>query len=72
MIERMGGGRIDLGTDDLRQSPIVAVGPLDEVCEKLVETRRRYGISYFAAPIDAKPEILAPVIARLSTVTATR
>ncbi len=67
VIERMGGGRIDLGTDDLRTSPIVAVGPLDEVCEKLLETRRCYGISYFAAPIDAKPEILAPVIERLNT-----
>lgn len=66
VIERMGGGRIDLGTDDLRRSPIVAVGPLDEVCEKLVETRARYGISYFAAPIDARPEVLAPVIARLA------
>ena len=67
VIERIGGGRIDLGADDLRQSPIIAVGPLDEVCEKLLETRRRYGISYFAAPIDAKPEILAPVIERLNT-----
>src|SRR4029453_12738086 len=26
VVERMGGGRIDLGTDDLRKSPIVAVG----------------------------------------------
>ena len=48
-------------------SPIVAVGPLDEVCEKLLDTPTRYGISYFAAPIDAKPEILAPVIERLNT-----
>jgi alkanesulfonate monooxygenase SsuD/methylene tetrahydromethanopterin reductase-like flavin-dependent oxidoreductase (luciferase family) len=66
VIERMGGGRVDLGTDDLRRSPIVAVGPLDEVCEKLIDTRARYGISYFAAPIDAKPEILAPVITHLT------
>jgi hypothetical protein len=26
VVERMGGGRIDLGQDDLRRSPIVAVG----------------------------------------------
>ena len=62
VTERMGGGRIDLGQEDLRRSPIVAVGPVDEVCQRLVETRERYGISYFAAPIDARPEVLAPVI----------
>ena len=47
VVERMGGGRIDLGEEDLRRSPIVAVGSLDDVCETLVETRARYGISYF-------------------------
>lgn len=66
VTERMGGARVDLDPDELRRSPIVAVGSLDEVCEKLLETRRRYGISYFAAPIDARPELLAPVIAQVS------
>lgn len=66
VTERMGGARIDLGTDDLRKSPIVAVGSLEEVCERLVDTRDRYGITYFAAPIDAKPEVLAPVIEALT------
>jgi probable F420-dependent oxidoreductase len=66
VTERMGGARVDLGRDDLRKSPIVAVGSLDEVCERLVDTRDRYGISYFAAPIDAKPEVLAPVIEALT------
>jgi probable F420-dependent oxidoreductase len=66
MIEAMGEGRIDLGEEDLRRSPIVAVGSLDEVCEKLVETREKYGISYFASPIDARPDVIAPVIERLA------
>ncbi|HEY8523846.1 MAG TPA: TIGR03621 family F420-dependent LLM class oxidoreductase [Acidimicrobiales bacterium] len=66
VIGRMGGGRIDLGEDDLRRSPIVAVGSLDEVCEKLIATRETYGISYFAAPVDARPEVLAPVIEALA------
>lgn len=66
VVERMGGGRIDLGEDDLRRSPIVAVGSLDEVCEKLEATRATYGISYFACPIEADPSVLAPVIERLS------
>ncbi|MET0902267.1 MAG: TIGR03621 family F420-dependent LLM class oxidoreductase [Acidimicrobiales bacterium] len=65
VTERMGGARVDLGEDDLRKSPIVAVGSLDEVCEQLVDTRDRYGITYFAAPIDARPEGLAPVIEAL-------
>jgi len=66
VTERMGGARVDLDVDDLRDSPIVAVGSLDEVCRKLVETRDEYGISYFAAPIDSKPEALAPVIERVA------
>jgi probable F420-dependent oxidoreductase len=66
VTERMGGARVDLGGDDLRQSPIVADGSLDEVCERLIDTRDRYGISYFAAPIDARPEALAAVIEALA------
>jgi probable F420-dependent oxidoreductase len=66
VIEAMGDGRIDLGEEDLRHSPIVAVGSLDEVCEKLVETREKYGISYFTAPIEARPEVIAPVIDQLA------
>ena len=66
VTERLGGARIDLGEDELRKSPIVAVGSLDEVCERLVQTRDRYGSSYFAAPIDARPEALAPVIEALA------
>jgi probable F420-dependent oxidoreductase len=66
VVKRMGGGRIDLGHDDLRRSPIVAVGSVDDVCEQLVDTRGRYGINYFTAPIDARPEVLAPVIERLA------
>jgi probable F420-dependent oxidoreductase len=66
VVERMGGGRIDLGQDDLRRSPIVAVGSLDDVCDQLDKTRERYGINYFTAPIDARPEALGPVIERLA------
>src|SRR5438552_5246038 len=35
VIEAMGQGRIALGEEDLRRSPIVAIGSLDEVCEQL-------------------------------------
>ena len=66
VTERMGGARVDLDLEELRRSPIVAIGSLDEICEKLEATRERYGISYFSAPIDARPEILAPIIERLA------
>jgi probable F420-dependent oxidoreductase len=66
VTERMGGARVSFDLEDLRKSPIVAIGSLDEVCEKLVETRARFGISYFAAPIEARPESMAPVIERLA------
>ena len=63
---RMGGAHVEFDHEELGRSPIVAVGTLDDVCDKLIETRRRFGISYFAAPVDARPDILAPVIDRLA------
>ncbi|HVN51657.1 MAG TPA: hypothetical protein VMT43_09505, partial [Acidimicrobiales bacterium] len=66
VTERMGGAAVDLTLDDLCRSPIVAVGPLDEVCEKLTRTRDRFGLNYFAAPVGARPELMAPVIERLA------
>jgi probable F420-dependent oxidoreductase len=55
-----------LTTDELLASPVVAVGTLDEVCAKLLETRETLGFSYFAGAVGAKPELLAPVIERLA------
>ena len=66
VTQRMGGARVTFDAEDLRKAPIVAVGSLDDVCERLVDTRDRYGISYCAAPIDARPEVLAPVIEALA------
>lgn len=34
VTERMGGARVDLDPDELRRSPLVAVGSLDDVCQK--------------------------------------
>jgi probable F420-dependent oxidoreductase len=51
---------------ELRASPLLAVGTLDEVCEKLLRTRERYGISYLMAPMGSTPESLAPIIERLA------
>lgn len=66
VTERMGGARVELDPAALHDSPIVAVGPLGDVCQKLSDNRDRYGISYYAAPIDARPELMAPVVQQLS------
>jgi probable F420-dependent oxidoreductase len=71
-IERQGAfmARIGRGStfdaQDLLASPMVAVGSLDAICEKLLAVRDAYGISYFAAPVLARPEDLAPVIEHLT------
>src|SRR5262249_28293224 len=49
------GGRAVPAKQELRASPMLAIGPLDEVCDRLRQTRDLLGIGYFAAPIGAKP-----------------
>ena len=52
--------------DDLRASPLVAMGSLSEVCDKLLTIRDEYGISYFACPVGVKPSSLAPIIEKVA------
>jgi hypothetical protein len=52
--------------EELLASPVVAIGSLEEVCDKLLATRESLGFSYFTAPVGVRPESLAPVIARLA------
>jgi probable F420-dependent oxidoreductase len=68
MIHRYGGdlGETVLSREELMTSPVVAIGTLDEVCDKLRDTRAQYGISHFLAPVGASPELMAPVIERLA------
>jgi alkanesulfonate monooxygenase SsuD/methylene tetrahydromethanopterin reductase-like flavin-dependent oxidoreductase (luciferase family) len=51
---------------DLHDSPMVAIGTMDEVCAKLRLTRELLGISYFTAPVGSTPDLLAPVIRQLA------
>jgi probable F420-dependent oxidoreductase len=51
---------------EIRSSPVVAIGSLDEVCEKLMATRDGLGLSYFGCPVGTPPVSLAPVIERLA------
>lgn len=55
-----------ISTEGLQASPLVAVGSLNEVCDKLLGVRDEYGISYFACPYGAKPSSLAPIIEKLA------
>ena len=45
--------------------PILLIGTVDELCERLVERRERWGFSTVVVPGDAL-EAFAPVVARLA------
>src|SRR5262249_55665238 len=52
----------------LLASPVVAIGSLEEVCDRLLATRDELGFSYFSTPVGGTPDVLAPVIERLAGV----
>ena len=45
--------------------PIVLIGSVDELCERLIERRQRWGFSNIVVPGEAV-ETFAPVVARLA------
>jgi len=45
--------------DELLASPVVAIGSIDEVCDRLLATRDDFGFSYFAPPLGGDPEAFA-------------
>lgn len=49
-------------------SPLVAIGSLEQVCDKLLSVRDTFGLSYFASPVGATLGLLAPVIERLAQI----
>lgn len=67
-VSRNGGavGDVDVQLQTLLDSPVVAIGTLDEVCEKLTRVRDELGFSYFVVPYGSAPASLAPVVARLA------
>jgi probable F420-dependent oxidoreductase len=61
------------GTDrpsekEILASPVVAIGSMQHVCDKLVEARDAFGFSYFAGPVGLRAEVLAPVVQQLAGV----
>jgi alkanesulfonate monooxygenase SsuD/methylene tetrahydromethanopterin reductase-like flavin-dependent oxidoreductase (luciferase family) len=61
--------RPHLSRDALVSAPLVAVGTLEQVCEKLLAVRETLGFSYFVSPVGARPEVLGPVIDRLAVIS---
>ena len=67
-VARYGGevGEVDVELQTLLDSPVVAIGTLTEVCEKLTRVRNTLGFNYFVTPYPASMEALAPIFTRLT------
>ncbi|OBI44014.1 TIGR03621 family F420-dependent LLM class oxidoreductase [Mycobacterium sp. E796] len=68
LVERYGGevNHRDVNLQTLLDSPVVAVGTLEEVCEKLTRVRNTLGFNYFVTPFAGGMEALAPIVTRLT------
>ena len=67
-VARYGGrvGEVDVELQTLLDSPVVAIGTLTEVCEKLTRVRNTLGFNYFVTPYAASMEALAPIVTQLT------
>ena len=50
----------------LIESPVVAIGSIDEICDKLRTMRDSLGVSYFIMPYGSTPKDLAPIVEQLT------
>jgi probable F420-dependent oxidoreductase len=58
--------RDDATRAELLASPVVAIGSIDEVCDRMLATRDELGFSYFAPPLGGDPDAFAPLVERLT------
>ncbi|OBK58582.1 hypothetical protein A5653_07325 [Mycobacterium colombiense] len=67
-VSRYGGevGDIDVRLKTLIDSPVVAIGSVDQICDKLLTLRDALGVSYFIAPYGSTPADLAAIIEKLT------
>jgi probable F420-dependent oxidoreductase len=63
---RDGGRDIELTEADVIESPSFVIGTVDQVIQKLLDTRERYGFSYFFTIVGSDDESLAPVIEQVA------
>lgn len=59
------GEMFGMSADDMLAHPNALIGTVDELCDRLVERRERYGIS-FVTVSDRNLDAFAPVVARLA------
>jgi probable F420-dependent oxidoreductase len=59
------GPALGISADDALTSPHALVGTVEEICDQIVDQRRRWGISYYGWNADAM-EAMAPVVQRLA------
>lgn len=59
------GAMMGLSGTEMLAHPHALIGSVDAICERLLERRERYGISYVTVPGDVA-EAFAPVVARLA------
>jgi probable F420-dependent oxidoreductase len=67
-VSRHGGevGDVDVKLRALLDSPVVAIGTLDEVCHKITRVRDEFGFSYFVMPYGSAPKDMAPIVVQLA------
>jgi probable F420-dependent oxidoreductase len=56
---------LDLSAETVLESPYVLIGTEDQICDTLVERRKRWGLSYFVFNDDSI-DTVAPIVARLT------
>ena len=57
---------VDVRLQTLLDSPVVAIGTLDEICDKLRTPRDTMGFNYFVLPYGFRPADFSPIVERLS------
>jgi probable F420-dependent oxidoreductase len=67
-VSRYGGevGDVDVRLKALIESPVVAIGSIDQICDKLRPIRDTLGVSYFTMPYGSTPVDLAPIVEQLT------
>ncbi|WP_207568595.1 TIGR03621 family F420-dependent LLM class oxidoreductase [Mycolicibacterium tusciae] len=67
-VSRYGGevGDVDVRLQTLLDSPVVAIGTLDEISDKLRTLRDTLGFNYFVMPYGARPADFSAIVERLT------
>jgi probable F420-dependent oxidoreductase len=59
-------GDVNVRLKTLIESPVVAIGSIDDICDKLRTMRDSLGVSYYVMPYGSTPTDLAPIVEQLT------